>query len=84
MIDNICHVGRLVVSPKYQGLGIATKLMIELESYFRNKCKTFEIFTGEKSIIPLTLYTKLGYKKTHEIQENDYSIIFMRKENCMI
>ena len=81
LVNDVCFVGRLVVLPTYQGQGVAKNLMKELELFFHNRCSSFEIFTGEKSIRPLNLYTKLGYLKTKEIPSNDYFIIVMRKEN---
>lgn len=79
LVNDVCFVGRLVVLPSYQGQGVAKSLMTELELFFQNKCNSFEIFTGEKSIRPLNLYTKLGYRKIQEIPADNYSIVILRK-----
>ena len=50
-----CHIGRLVVHPKFQRQGIGTRLICEIESIF-NDCKRYEIFTGHKSIRNINLY----------------------------
>ena len=59
---NTCHIGRLIVHPKWQGLGIGTRLMTEVELMYRDVSR-FELFTGSNSIRNLHLYHKLGYQE---------------------
>lgn len=79
--NDVCHIGRLVVKPGFQNKGIGKALMLELEFYFKNKCRLFKIFTGEKSEHALALYSKLGYKITEHTQANGYLLVHMEKEN---
>ncbi len=44
-----CHIGRLVVNPKFQNQGIGSKLLAEIERKCC-VCKRFELFTGIKSL----------------------------------
>jgi len=76
-----CHIGRLVVHPKFQRQGIGTRLICEIESIF-NDCKRYEIFTGHKSIRNINLYKKLGYKEfqVKEITPN-LQYVYMEKLN---
>ncbi len=55
-----CHIGRLIVHPDFQGRGIGTRLMREIERCF-DKAERYELFTGHLSERNLRLYHKLGY-----------------------
>ncbi|AAM06487.1 TPA: GNAT family N-acetyltransferase [Methanosarcina acetivorans] len=62
VMDNTCHIGRLIVHPEWQNLGIGTRLVTEVELMHRDVAR-FELFTGSNSIRNLHLYHKLGYKE---------------------
>jgi len=79
--NNICFIGRLIVHPDYQNKGIGTKLMNEIEGYFKDKhINKYELFTGEKSQKNIHLYQKIGYRifKTEKLNDN-VNIVFMEK-----
>jgi GNAT superfamily N-acetyltransferase len=61
MKDGTCLVGRLIVHPDFQKLGIGTRLMHEIEQVFGSAAR-FELFTGHLSERNLNLYRKLGYR----------------------
>jgi len=76
--DNTCHIGRLMVHPDFQNRGIATKLLIEIESMF--SCSRLELFTGEKSVKAIHLYEKLGYKRFKaEKPAGNVTLVFLEK-----
>lgn len=52
-------VGKLFVSPKYQGKGIGSKLLKEIE----HECPQprYELFTSNKSLMNIRLYERMGY-----------------------
>lgn len=56
-----CMVNRLAVSPAFQGRGIGTALLLEIEKVFPEAC-IFELFTGMRSERNLSLYEKNGYR----------------------
>ena len=58
--NGTCHIGRLVVDPKFQNQGIGKKLLCEIERKCAS-CKRFELFTGIKSAKNIHLYEKAGY-----------------------
>lgn len=58
--DNTCYIGRLIVHPKNQGMGIGTKLMNAIEQRF-SCAKRFELFAGAQSENNIQFYEKLGY-----------------------
>jgi ribosomal protein S18 acetylase RimI-like enzyme len=60
-----CHVGRLIVEPSQQGLGIGTRLMHEIEAAFPEVAR-FELFTGNRSEANIRLYQRLGYVRCRE------------------
>ncbi|HNX81608.1 MAG TPA: GNAT family N-acetyltransferase [Candidatus Omnitrophota bacterium] len=65
-----CHIGRLIVHPLYQNLGIGQKLLREIESYF-GYVKRYELFTSHQSKRNIYFYKKFGYTtfKTEEVSE---------------
>jgi ribosomal protein S18 acetylase RimI-like enzyme len=65
--DGTCFIGKLIVHPDFQNRGIASRLMLEIETA-HPKAGRFELFTGWKSAKNLHLYEKLGYK-TYEIRD---------------
>ena len=78
-IGETCYVERLIVHPDYQGQGIGTALMKQIESHFE-QAQRFELFTGHKSERNIRLYERLGYKpfKSEEINPN-LSFVFLQK-----
>lgn len=56
---DIIQIGRLMVEPKLQGLGIGTKLLDAIERIYPER--RLELFTGHLSLDNLKLYKKLGY-----------------------
>ena len=73
----ICNIGRLAVHPEYQGKGLGSALLKEIERKFPH-CEEFRLFTGVKSIRNISLYTRLGYSITSQ----DAQLVFMAKRNA--
>jgi ribosomal protein S18 acetylase RimI-like enzyme len=78
-----CHIERLIVHPDYQGKGIGTALMKQIELCFEN-AQHFELFTGYKSERNINLYERLGYRifKSEEINKK-LSFVFMEKRQVI-
>lgn len=74
-----CYIERLIVHPDYQGQGVGTVLMEQIELCF-GQAQRFELFTGHKSKRNIQLYERLGYKvfKSREIN-CDLSFVFLEK-----
>lgn len=79
IIGTTCHIGRLIVHPKWQNQGIGTRLVAEIEIMHQDAAR-FELFTGSHSIKNLHLYQKLGY---HEFRRDSLSskveLIYLKK-----
>jgi ribosomal protein S18 acetylase RimI-like enzyme len=75
------YIERLIVHPDYQGQGIGTELMGEIESLL-GQVQRFELFTGYKSERNINLYERLGYRifKSQKVSKN-LSFVFMHKPN---
>jgi ech hydrogenase subunit C len=59
--NDVCHIGRLIVNPIYQNLGIGRKLHTAIEQEF-HQAKRFEVFTWPKSKLNLYFYRTQGYQ----------------------
>ncbi|WP_299952325.1 GNAT family N-acetyltransferase [uncultured Modestobacter sp.] len=58
-VDDVLHVGRLVVAPDLQGLGIGSRLLAAAEA--GSPCRLATLFTGSRSEANLRLYRRHGY-----------------------
>lgn len=56
------HIGRVAVHPYFQGKGLATRLIRQLEQEVGD-VRIYEAFTGHQSTRNLHLYEKMGYRQ---------------------
>ena len=80
LTENRCHIGRMVVHPDFQGQGIGSILMSELEGAFPGSSE-YEIFTGEKSSRNLGMYERRGYHRFKTAKLGKTNVIFLRRKN---
>ncbi|MGD9158888.1 MAG: GNAT family N-acetyltransferase [Desulfobacteraceae bacterium] len=75
------YIGKLIVHPAHQNLGIGTKLLYEAEKQFPD-AERYELFTGEKSEKNLHLYARNGYRvfKNKKVSEK-LTLVFLEKTN---
>jgi len=59
-LGDTCFVWRLIIHPLYEGLGIAQRLMDEIENRFT--CHRFEAFTGTKTKRKIFFFQRRGYR----------------------
>ncbi|HOS33184.1 MAG TPA: GNAT family N-acetyltransferase [Spirochaetota bacterium] len=79
--NDTCFIGKLIVHPDYQNIGIGKKLMLKIEKIF-NSVKRFELFTGYKDEKNLYFYKKLGYSIFKEnFVSNNIKFIYLEKYN---
>lgn len=72
-------IGRLVVAPDRQGAGLGGGLLSAVEAAAPAEVTVFRLFTGSKSVGPLHLYTKHGYRETHRTPENNHDLVHLEK-----
>lgn len=77
-VDNVCHVGKLVVDPAYQNQGIGKMLLNEIEKEFPS-CRKFSLFTGEITPNTRHLYENQGYHIVDRKEADGVSMLFMEK-----
>lgn len=81
IIGDTCHIGRLIVHPKWRNRGIGTRLMAEVEAMNQDAVR-FELFTGSHSIRNLSFYHKLGYKEfRRERLSKQVELVYLEKIN---
>ncbi len=77
--EDICHIGRLIVDPQWQGRGIGTALLAAIEQCFP-EAESFELFTGSKSSGNLGLYQRHGYREIRrQAVAPHLELVFLRK-----
>ncbi len=79
VINDSCHITRLIVHPDFQKNGIGSKLMIEIEKSFMGSVKRFELCTGERSYSSQSLYKNLGYTIFKRTDGHEIPLVFMEK-----
>ena len=79
--NSTCRIGKLIVHPDYQNIGIGKELMMQIEKRFPDS-KRFELFTGSESIKNISLYQKLGYSIFKKEKHNAaVELMFLEKIN---
>ncbi|HUI86632.1 MAG TPA: GNAT family N-acetyltransferase [Nitrososphaerales archaeon] len=79
-----CYIGRLIVHPQFQGQGIGTALMKEIENQF-GRSRRYELFTGSKSAGNIRLYLRLGYRVFRKERMNDnLTMVFMERTSAAV
>lgn len=75
-----CYLEKLVVHPSFQGKGIGTRLMQEMEKLFADRVERIQLSTDYKNERNVFMYKKLGYKiyKTQKLS-NDEGFVYMEK-----
>ncbi len=70
--DDMLLIGRIAIAPDQQGAGIGQRLLDALEHRGRELgCRVAELFTGSLSADNLALYTRLGYRESVRIAQDD-------------
>ena len=69
-MDGTVYVGKLMVEPEFQGRGIGTKLLLEVEKVLPEK--RYELFTSTQSARNIALYQRCGYRIFTEKQVNEH------------
>lgn len=78
--DGTCYISRLIVHPEYQGRGIGSKLMFEMEKLFRKTVKRFELFTGGRDHRNILTYRNLGYTVFRSSYDGEVPIVYLEKK----
>lgn len=58
---SVLHIGRLTVAPDWQGRGVGSRLLREIEDRRPDGVGTATLFTGHRSEANLRLYARRGY-----------------------
>ncbi len=76
--DGTLYIGKLIVHPQFQGQGIGTKLLNEIERLHQHD--RYELFTSSKSTRNIRLYEHLGYRIFAErLVSDDLKFIYLEK-----
>ncbi len=72
------ELGRLVVVPNRQGMGLGTRLLKEAKAAFSN-IREMRLFTGENSISNIRLYKRCRYTETERTPAGSYRLVHFVK-----
>lgn len=74
MLDNIA------IAPAFRGKGIGRRLLdfVEAEARRRGHAR-IHLYTNEKMVENVAIYTRLGYAETHRAEQAGHSRVFMEK-----
>jgi GNAT superfamily N-acetyltransferase len=76
-----CHIGKLIVHPNHQNIGIGTSLLFAAEMQFPDAVR-YELFTGIKSEKNLHIYQKHGYRIfKSEVVSEKLTLVFLERVN---
>ena len=76
---DIIDVGRLMVHPDYRRLGLAQRMLAEVDAAYPDCIR--ELYTCTKSWVNIHLYEKMGYRAVKEVSEDSgLSFVYMRKQ----
>jgi N-acetylglutamate synthase-like GNAT family acetyltransferase len=77
---DVAHISRVVVHPYFQGKGLGTRLIKQVEQELGD-VRVFEAFTGHQSAQNLHLYGKLGYREVRtEPFTSTVNWVYLQKE----
>lgn len=77
----VAEIGRLVVAPDMQGRGLGSRLLHLVEDRLPSQVGTLRLFTGERSVGNLRLYSRFGYRETHRTPTpGGYALVHLAKE----
>jgi ribosomal protein S18 acetylase RimI-like enzyme len=78
-IGTTCHIGKLIVHPKWHNRKFGTHLLTSVEIMYRNISR-FKLFTGSHSTKNLHLYHKLGYKEfRRDLLSSKLELVYLEK-----
>jgi GNAT superfamily N-acetyltransferase len=79
--NGTCYLGRLIVHPAYQNLGLGTQLLSKIAGCFPD-AQGYELFTGHLSERNLYLYRKLGYLPIRRDPVSEkLTLVFLEKKD---
>jgi N-acetylglutamate synthase-like GNAT family acetyltransferase len=78
--QDVCLLGRLIVTPAAQGRGIGSALLSAGEVVFSG-ARSVELFTGSRSAANIHFYEKRGYVRSHEeVLSPKVTLVYLRKD----
>ena len=77
--DGVVEIGRLAVADDHVRRGVATALMLTIESSFPEASR-FELYTGAEATEPLALYARLGYGIFRREEHAHWRAVWLAKE----
>jgi len=78
--DGYAIIWKLIVDDRFQNLGIARKLLTEIEAIGKQKVSRLELFTGFRSEKNIHIYTSTGYKEFKREQLTDkVTLVYLEK-----
>lgn len=79
--DGSLSIENIAVAPAHQKAGIGRRLMAFAEQEARRQgCDSVTLYTNEKMVENIALYTRLGYVETERRTVGDHRRVFMRKD----
>lgn len=76
--DRTCYIGKILVHPNYQGVGVGTAMIKEFEKI--QIAPRYELYASIRCPQNIRLYERLGFKRFKETRMESNGFVYLEKQ----